>query len=81
MIKRGLTSLSTEQLKHVLKLIYTGLLPCPFSRQDLLVRGLNGVAEEGDLLFNLEQRAAQSVLIAVLSERMMFARQPTRRQR
>ena len=74
MIKRGLTSLSTEQLKYILKLIYTGHLQCPFSRQDLLVRGLNGVAEEGDLLFNLEQRAAQSVIIAVLSERIVSAR-------
>lgn len=65
----GLTKLSDEQLKHLMRKIYRGELSCPFSRVDLLARGLNAVAEEGDLLFNLEETAVRAVISATLAER------------
>lgn len=66
---RGLSSLSDEQLKAVLKRVYSKELPCPFKRSDLLLRGLNAVAEEGDLLFGLDESGVKAVISAVISER------------
>ena len=65
----GLTSLSDDQLKTILKKVYQKNLQCPFHRSDLLVRGLNAVAEEGDLLFGLNEAGVRAVISAVLSER------------
>lgn len=65
----GLTALNTEQLKHILKKVYLKELPCPFTRADLLVRGLNAVAEEGDLLFGLNEAGVRAVIAAALAER------------
>ena len=65
----GLTKLSDEQLKKIFRLIYRGELACPFKRSDLLVRGLNAVAEEGDLLFGLNEAGVMAVIRATLAER------------
>ncbi|MAD61855.1 MAG: hypothetical protein CMH49_10155 [Myxococcales bacterium] len=65
----GLSSLSDEQLKAVLRRVYSKELPCPFKRSDLLLRGLNAVAEEGDLLFGLDELGVKAVITAVISER------------
>ena len=70
----GLTSLSDEQLKVVLKRVYSKELPCPFKRSDLLLRGLNAVAEEGDLLFGLDESGVKAVITAVISERRSVKR-------
>ena len=69
----GLSSLSDEQLKAVLKRVYTRELKCPFGRSDLLMRGLNAVAEEGELLFGLEESGVRAVLSAVFAERRAIA--------
>ena len=65
----GLSNLSDEQLKVVLRQVYSKELPCPFKRSDLLLRGLNAVAEEGDLLFGLDELGVKAVITAVISER------------
>ncbi len=65
----GLSSLSDEQLKAILKRVYSKELVCPFKRSDLLLRGLNAVAEEGDLLFGLDEAGVKAVITAVISER------------
>ena len=65
----GLSNLSDEQLKVVLRRVYSKELPCPFKRSDLLLRGLNAVAEEGDLLFGLDELGVKAVITAVISER------------
>lgn len=65
----GLSSLSDEQLKTILQRVYTKELPCPFKRSDLLLRGLNAVAEDGDLLFGLDELGVKAVITAVLFER------------
>ena len=65
----GLAALTDEHLKHALRLLTKGQLVCPFKRSDLLLRGLNPLAEHGDLLFGLEERAVRSALIIALNER------------
>ena len=65
----GLAALTDEHLKHALRLLTQGKLACPFKRSDLLLRGLNPLAEHGDLLFGLEERAVRSALIIALNER------------
>ncbi len=69
----GLTSLSDEQLKVILKKVYTQELTCPFGRADLLMRGLNAVAEEGDILFGLDEPGVRAVISAVFAERRSTA--------
>lgn len=70
--KSGLSALSDEQLKAVLKRVYSKELSCPFKRSDLLLRGLNAVAEEGDLLFGLDEAGVRAVISAVLAERRVL---------
>lgn len=70
--KSGLSALSDEQLKAVLKRVYSKELGCPFKRSDLLLRGLNAVAEEGDLLFGLDEAGVRAVISAVLAERSVL---------
>ena len=72
----GLSSLSDEQLKVVLQRVYTKELPCPFKRSDLLLRGLNAVAEDGDLLFGLDELGVKAVITAVLFERRSAQQKP-----
>ena len=66
---RGLSRIPSEELQRLLRLSYRGELPSPLRRSDLLVRGLNLLAEEGELLLGLEHKALNAVLIAVLAER------------
>ena len=65
----GLTRISSHHLKQLVKKIYTRDLPCPFGRSDLLMRGLNAVAEDGDLLFGLDEAGVRAVISATLAER------------
>ncbi len=65
----GLTELRTDELKSLLKLIYTGKLTCPFDRQMLMTMGFNRVSECGDILCNLEEKSVRAILFAVLAER------------
>lgn len=65
----GLAALSDEQLKQALRALTQGKLPCPFKRSDLLLRGLNPLAEHGDLLFGLDARGVRAALVSALSER------------
>jgi hypothetical protein len=65
----GLASLSDEHLKAALRLLTQGKLRCPFKRSDLMAMGLNPLAEQGDLLFGLDERGVRAALIASLGER------------
>jgi len=69
----GLTSLNDKQLKVILKKVYRKELSCPFYRSDLLLRGLNAVAEDGDLLFGLDEAGVRAVIAAVFAERRSVA--------
>lgn len=65
----GLVALSDEQLKQALRAVIQGTLACPFKRSDLLLRGLNPLAEYGDLLFGLDERGVRATLVTAISER------------
>lgn len=65
----GLTRLTDEHLRTLYRKIYRKALNCPFQRRDLLNAGLNPQAEEGDMLFGLEEPAVRAVILAVLAER------------
>ena len=60
---------AADHLKQLIKKIYARELPCPFGRSDLLMRGLNAVAEDGDLLFGLDEASVCAVVSATLAER------------
>ncbi|MEE2645128.1 MAG: hypothetical protein VYD19_09365 [Myxococcota bacterium] len=72
--ERGLALLPTDELIKLLKLSHRGELPAPLSRSDLLLRGMNRAAEEGALLFGLDRRALNAILIAVIAERRAQSR-------
>jgi hypothetical protein len=69
MNRGGLTQLSTADLRKLTRLIYKDQLLCPFKRSDLLVRGLNSLADHGDLLIGQEKKVILLLISAVLSER------------
>ena len=69
MNRGGLTQLSTAELQKLARLIYKKQLPCPFKRSDLLVRGLNSLADHGDLLIGQEADVILLLVSAVLAER------------
>ena len=65
----GLTGVPTAQLTALLRLLYQGRVPLPVSRSGLLSMGLHPLADEGDVLLGLDDRAARAVLVAVIAER------------
>jgi hypothetical protein len=65
----GLTAIHTDELKKFLRLLLQNKLLFPLKRTDLMLMGLNLMAERGDLLFGLEEKAVKAILIAVLAER------------
>jgi hypothetical protein len=65
----GLSGASTEELKELLRALHRGRLAFPLERTTLLVMGLNGLADHGDLLVGLDERGVRSVIVAVLAER------------
>ena len=69
MNRNGLTQLSTADLRKLTRLIYKKQLPCPFKRSDLLVRGLNSLADHGEILIGQEADVILLLISAVLSER------------
>ncbi len=65
----GLVNVRTEDLKHLLRAVYRGDLPCPITHQGLASTGLLRLGDELDILRNLDARGVKAVLIAVLHER------------
>ncbi len=73
---KGLTRATDEDLVKLLRAIVRGDLVCPLRRVDLLVSGMNRLAEEADPLFGLDSQAVQVAIRLVLAERKRFAKQP-----
>jgi hypothetical protein len=65
----ALTQASDADLELLLRRVHRGELSCPFKRSDLLLLGMNALAERADLLFGLERDGVRAVLTAVLAER------------
>lgn len=66
---RGLTAVSTAHLKHLLRAVHRGELPCPITRQGLAGVGLLHVGDDLRHLQGLGQDAVVAVLVAVIVER------------
>ncbi|MGB0645568.1 MAG: hypothetical protein ACPGQS_00260 [Bradymonadia bacterium] len=65
----GLTGLRTDELKNLLRLVYSNKLVCPFDKKTLMTMGFNRVSEFGECLCNLDKAAVRTILVAVLAER------------
>ena len=68
----GLTELRTDELEHLLRLVYKGTLTCPFDRQQLMTMGFNRISEFGELLCNRDESSVRALLFAVLAERRVY---------
>ena len=72
----GLTAVTDDQLRTLLRGLYRKTLPCPLSFTDLTGHGLQDV---GSPLLNhlrgLSEEAVRAVLVAVLAERRMAAKE------
>ena len=69
MIGQGLSAVPDDDLVKLLRLIYQGHVAFPLTRVELLVRGMNRLADHGDVLVGLDEGGVRSVLVAVLAER------------
>lgn len=67
--KRGLTALPDEDLTKLLRRLHRGELDFPLTRHGMLLRGLNRIAEHGDVIFGLDEAGLRAVLVAVMAER------------
>jgi hypothetical protein len=65
----GLKSVSTRDLRQLLKLVHRGELKCPIDRVGLAVNGLLRLGDDLGVLAGLDDRAVRAVLISVLAER------------
>jgi hypothetical protein len=65
----GLVPVPDTDLRRLVALLHRGQLTAPLRRSDLLGAGLNRLADHGDLLLGLDQRAVLAVIRAVLEER------------
>lgn len=72
----GLTAVTDDQLRTLLRGLHRKTLPCPLSFTDLTGHGLQDV---GSPLLNhlrgLSEEAVRAVLVAVLAERRMAAKE------
>ena len=67
----GLTRLTTEQLKDLLRFVYREELTCPITPAQLAPLGFQGESESiMNTMRNLDAHATRAVLIAVIAERM-----------
>ncbi len=64
-----LRGVPSDQLRKLIKHVYEGTLECPFERWRLMSMGLNTLADEAGCLIGLDQKAVQTVVACVLSER------------
>lgn len=70
----GLTRVPDADLETLLRRIHRGELRCPLRRRDLLLSGMNVLADRGDLLLGLDDAGVRAVISAVLAERRARSR-------
>lgn len=66
----GLTRVTTDELKGMLKALHRGQLRFPLRHADLIGGGLPHIAEKSDLFQGLDEAGTRAVLVAVLAERL-----------
>lgn len=65
----GLRNVRTNDLKRLLTAVHREELPCPITQTGLATTGLLRLADDIDLLRELDIRGVKAVLIAVIHER------------
>lgn len=65
----GLTALSTDELRLLLKAVHSGEIPCPIDRIGLASTGLLRLGDDLAVLYGLDQAGVRAVLVSVLAER------------
>ncbi|MEO0322261.1 MAG: hypothetical protein AAF447_04855 [Myxococcota bacterium] len=66
---RGLAAVPAEDLVKLLRLVHQGHVAFPLTRVELLVRGMNRLADHADVLVGLDEAGVRAVIVAVLAER------------
>lgn len=74
----GLTEVTTEELKLLLKWVHNGILPCPFDKSVLMSMGVEHIAIKVDPLCGLTERGVRACLVVALSERLAVERRDRR---
>ena len=69
MNRGGLTQLSSGDLRKLARLVYKKEISCPFKRSDLLMRGLNSLADHAEPLIEQKAEVVLLVISTVLAER------------
>ena len=69
----GLSRLSDEDLKELLRRVHHEELSSPLRRSELLTMGMNKIADNADLLVGLDRAGVRAVLVAVLAERQRLS--------
>ena len=65
----GLTRISDEELRTLLRAAYHGKLRYPLRRSELLAQGLGELADRAEALLGLDERGLRTVVACVLAER------------
>ena len=77
---KGLTNLSTPELKKLLSHLYKGELQCPLTPERIACVGFQYKQEELlGCLRNLDKEALRVIIVCVLAERHVHARRSTQR--
>lgn len=73
----GLTAVSTENLRRLMRAVYREELVCPHDRIGLAVVGLGHIADDVEVLRGLDNRAVLAVLTCTIAERTKFSGKAT----
>ncbi len=65
----GLTALSTDELRLLLRVVHQGQLPCPIDRIGLASTGLLRIGDHLGVLRGVDEAGVRAVLVCVLAER------------
>lgn len=66
---RGLTAVTDQDLKALLRAVHRGELPCPLTAQGLAMTGLLRLLDDLEPLRGLDAPGVRAVLTCVLAER------------
>src|SRR5690606_3142403 len=66
---RGLVSVPDGELETLLRRVHRGEVSFPLRRSELLLMKTPALAEQGDVLLGLDDKAVRAVLVSVLAER------------
>ena len=71
-VGQGLSKVSTEDLERLLKAVHRETLAFPVSRSGLVIAAFGDIESHLDLIVGLDKRAAQALLVGVMTERKVW---------